>query len=68
MPEDNEPTPEVATWVDEGFVSLVVRGATVIEFEGELVPGLALNPYKAIEVAEMLLAAARKAMLETEEE
>lgn len=55
-------------WVDDGFVSLVVRKATVIEFEGELVPGLALNPYKAIEVAEMLVSAARKAMLENEEQ
>lgn len=67
-PEPDLEHPEVSIWVDDGFVSMVIRKATVIENEGELVPGLALNPYKAVELAETLLGAARKAMLENEEE
>lgn len=67
-PEVEDPTPIADVWADSGCVSLVIRNASIIEYEGELTPGVALTPVGAMKLAEALLENARRVMEEQAEE
>ncbi len=60
MDDDNTPTADI--WADEGKISLVIRHSTVIEYEGELVPGLAFSPIQALDFAQTLIEAVKTAV------
>lgn len=59
MPDDS---PIADTWSDEDRVCLVIKSASIIEYQGELTPGLAMSPVQAIQLAEHILQHAREAM------
>ncbi len=59
--ETEEQTPRVDTWAADGKVALIIVRASIIEYEGDLVPGLNLTVRGAMELARDLLSHATKA-------
>jgi hypothetical protein len=54
--------PTADVWADDGKVSMVIVNASIIEYQGNLVPGLALSVSGAMKFAETILEKAREAM------
>lgn len=57
-PRDNAPT--IDLWAQErtNSVSFIIRNSEIIEHDGELMPGISMQPLEAIEFAQALLAKA----------
>ncbi len=60
--EVKSPVAAPAVWAAGGVVNVVIERAQIVEFQGDLVPGMAFAPMEAIEFAEMLMRKAREAM------
>ncbi len=64
-------TPEVLNYITDEYedqrVALIIKSASVIEYEGELMPGLALTPENARTLACDLIVWAAKCELDHEE-
>lgn len=58
-------TPRVDIWVENGNLSVVIVNASIIEYQGSLVPGLSLNTLAAISLAEDILSRAREVIQES---
>lgn len=69
MPEEQaaEKEPVLDTWVQDGMIALVIRNSSIIESQGELVPGMSLSIPAALGVIANL-AEQIKAALSPEEE
>lgn len=60
--------PTADVWEDDGQISMVIVNASIIEYNGNLVPGLALSPVGAIKFAEAILEKARNALEKSDED